>query len=434
MEGMRYTLIKGSFHVVGLSPDGDTIRFQPDETSFVDQLGPEGQRPAWKNDRTRINIRFEAIDALETHFDGKRQNAEFGNAATEAMLRHMGFEEVTFGGRGGTGVTAAEPLSVRGHILAKNLDSFGRVIAFVFAGERDAVDGEPFFVDAAVADESVNVRLLKDGLVYPAFYSSLPVDLKDPLASLTKRVRADRLGLWPASTAHVSEAAAVPDIPTLEELVIWPKLFRRLVRFLKTGAPLSGFDAWLREDPRDRNDLVMLPSGELGNMHDVVQVDSDRLRMLFEPEDLVILPDTIVDTTDPGVDVRPEPQPDQPVSAPVDGLRIVAALVNPAGQDRGNETVTLLNVTPQPIDLAGFEIRDRRRHDDDAEGQRLDGRLDSGDCLRVTLGNRVQLGNSGDDILLIDPSGQVADSVTYDRDAARDQGRTLLFDRTSASV
>ena len=44
-------------------------------------------------------------------------------------------------------------------------------------------------------------------------------------------------------------------------------------------------------------------------------------------------------------------------------MRIVAALVNPVGPAPEAETVTLLNVTPEAVDLTGWSIldRDKRR-------------------------------------------------------------------------
>ncbi len=99
---MRYTLIKGSLHVFGLSHDGETICFQPDNTAF--------------------------IDALETHLGGTHQDPFFGDRATQRMLELLRFDAVTFGSNGR--VSAATPESLDGYILAKNLDSFDRVIAF----------------------------------------------------------------------------------------------------------------------------------------------------------------------------------------------------------------------------------------------------------------------------------------------------------------
>jgi hypothetical protein len=51
---------------------------------------------------------------------------------------------------------------------------------------------------------------------------------------------------------------------------------------------------------------------------------------------------------DKGPDLKKEPAPSR--------ISIIAALVNPAGADAGRETVTLLNLTPGPVDLSGWSI------------------------------------------------------------------------------
>ena len=49
-------------------------------------------------------------------------------------------------------------------------------------------------------------------------------------------------------------------------------------------------------------------------------------------------------------------------SASRTAVRIVAALVNPAGPAPEAETVTLLNASPDPVDLTGWRLVDRARH------------------------------------------------------------------------
>ena len=62
---MGLFLIKGTFHVVGYSPDGDSIRFKA--TNFVNwNLLDPGPRSI--NAKQHMQLRFKGIDALETHF------------------------------------------------------------------------------------------------------------------------------------------------------------------------------------------------------------------------------------------------------------------------------------------------------------------------------------------------------------------------------
>ena len=415
----RYTLIKGSFPIVGTEPDGDTLRFQPDTPALVETLGPAGQAPGWNHDGTQISVRFEAIDALETHFQGTRQQVRLGDLATQVMLHVAGFSSVQ---TSGTRVTSAVPPAVRGHVAANGLDSFGRMIAFVFAGEAVGADGEPLFLDPPLLAASINAQLLAQGLAYPAFYTTLPTDLKDHLAAETRVIRERALGLWPEDAPSLERSADIADLAAAESLAMWPKLFRRLVAYFQAGnAGLAGFGAWLRQDLRNRDDYLQLPDGELGNMHDLVEVNGNRMRLCFRPEDLVVLPDTFV----------PNPVP-VPVPAPTNGaVRLVAALPNPVGTDKDHETVTLINTGASEIDLTGWQVRDRQLQAAAKPGTGLSGTLAPGETLRVPLQPPVALANSGDDLFLLDGSGTLVDQASYTR-AEAGSGVTVLFTKTSS--
>jgi hypothetical protein len=86
---------------------------------------------------------------------------------------------------------------------------------------------------------------------------------------------------------------------------------------------LSKFDEWLRVDPVNRDDRLILPTIELGNMHDLMHIEGDNLSMNYLPESIVIVPDDYVLPT-------PVPVP-VPVPAPAEKgvIRIVARLINP---------------------------------------------------------------------------------------------------------
>ena len=62
---MPFRVIPGRFHVVGYSPDGDSMRFAPDDIARLSGLaGP----PARINARGHVQLRFEGVDTLETHY------------------------------------------------------------------------------------------------------------------------------------------------------------------------------------------------------------------------------------------------------------------------------------------------------------------------------------------------------------------------------
>ncbi|NUT12370.1 MAG: hypothetical protein HOQ38_18045, partial [Nonomuraea sp.] len=54
--------------------------------------------------------------------------------------------------------------------------------------------------------------------------------------------------------------------------------------------------------------------------------------------------------------------------------------------------------------------------------------LAGGGVLQVTLDGRVQLGNQGDTLVLVDPKGVSIDQVTYKADRVH-PGHTICFGR-----
>src|SRR3954470_14879836 len=103
MPAPRYVLISGEFYVLypdlprnGPEPDGDTISFLPDHDDLVWALPRFNGRPPDRKHLGTYSVRFEGIDALETHFQNQHQNLEFANAARDRMLSEVGFTQVDF--------------------------------------------------------------------------------------------------------------------------------------------------------------------------------------------------------------------------------------------------------------------------------------------------------------------------------------------------
>jgi uncharacterized protein YukJ len=107
--------------------------------------------------------------------------------------------------------------------------------------------------------------------------------------------------------------------------------------------------------------------------------------------------------------------------APDGALRIVAALVNPARSPEV-ETVTLLNLTAQDVNLAGWKLLDRDKH-----AMPLSGTIKAGETLRVTLAAPVVLPNKGGIITLLNADGLRVDGVSYTKAEASTPGYSLKF-------
>jgi hypothetical protein len=133
---MPFRVIRGTFHVLGYSPDGDSVRFQPATPSFLSLLsGP----PADLNARGHAQLRFEAIDTLETHFGTLHQPLTPAVRALDFTLLQLGITGVTWDALHQR-VTAAND-GTEGYILSRAVEDNRRPVAFVYAGAPPAADG-----------------------------------------------------------------------------------------------------------------------------------------------------------------------------------------------------------------------------------------------------------------------------------------------------
>jgi hypothetical protein len=219
--------------------------------------------------RGNIPVRYEAIDAFETHFQGAHQNLGFANAAREENLRRLGFTNVVFFEDLPNTVESVDENPLPGHVIANGIESNGRLLGLVYAGASDREDGSEVFVDAPLLDQSVNAKLVATGFAYMEPYDSMPLSLVKHLREVIATARRDAAGLFDVENVSVTKSAQISDLATLQGLVMWPKLFRRLAAYFSEGhAGLGQFDDWIREDPVHRDDSLRLPDGEKGNMHD----------------------------------------------------------------------------------------------------------------------------------------------------------------------
>ncbi|GAA3146233.1 hypothetical protein GCM10010466_41560 [Planomonospora alba] len=105
-------------------------------------------------------------------------------------------------------------------------------------------------------------------------------------------------------------------------------------------------------------------------------------------------------------------------------VRIVAALVDPAGPaGSGHGSVTLLNASPAPVDLAGWRLVDRRGRDLPLP----QGPLAAGAVLTVPATPPFALDDGGGTITLLDPAGLKVHGVSYTAAQGRREGWTVTF-------
>lgn len=265
---MPFLLIRGSFLPTRGQPDGDSVRFTPDNSSLFDRLEAMARRRLKTSTdatgRVSVQLRYEGIDAME-----KDALPDLPKQALDNNKKLIGFRE---------GEVEEPP----GYVLASGIEKNGRPIVFVFAGEPDQDDGEMVFLSAASSRKSVNYAQAKAGLAYPMFYMSLYAELRKELASAVVQARQAKRGVWAADKSNTGfpfkTRSAVRTLPP-----IYPKLYRRLQ---KTNATTA--DGFLAELERQAERVATLSDGRFLRFDDAVKpMAGNKLKLSYLPEDLV---------------------------------------------------------------------------------------------------------------------------------------------------
>ncbi|KAF4434756.1 nuclease [Fusarium acutatum] len=286
-----FKLLHGKFIIANpMQPDGDTVRFKPDNVDFAEELRRGSPGSPIKS--RGVNIRLEAIDALE-----KSQELMGAIAARDKLLDMLGFTGIKYSSDSPFTITSGDQ-EVSGYVLSNGFDSFGsRLVGFVYNGDGSVhgSDGSDIPLSESLVDESVNTALLSEGHVFPAFYDTLPENLRDHLATKSRAARKANKGVWSRSKGFPGDPLILktPILASLQEAVLWPKVYRRLESFLKSGqhSTLDGFRDWLEEDPQMRDDGILLIGSnppESVRLHDVVEASGKSVELKFWPEDFIV--------------------------------------------------------------------------------------------------------------------------------------------------
>lgn len=275
---MPFFIIKGTFHVLGYSPDGDSVRFQADdEANWAKLSGP----PVTLNARRHAQLRLEAIDTLETHYRNLHQPPALATAALDFLLRGLGITGVQWDVLR-TRVTAAKD-ATEGYILSRTVEPNRRPVAFAFAGPPPKPDGSKIELYPEQMMESMNYKSIEAGMAYPTYYKGLFSDLRAALGDASRRARSDNLGVWAEDRTNTGfEVTGIESIT--EEHVILPKLFRRLAEYMEAGGPIAGFKEFLK---MKEDGVTIIPSAHFTHLDTLVEVVGDEVKMTEPPENLI---------------------------------------------------------------------------------------------------------------------------------------------------
>lgn len=262
---MSFTLVKGTFRPAAGTPDGDSVRFEPDDADLMRSI-PRVKMPLTAK---TVQLRYEGVDALEKH--AIQPHAQ---EARDTNLHLLGTQG------------ADDPVGARGYILTREGDKkSGRPVCFVYTGETDEDDGSQIFLQPEHVRASVNYQLMEAGMVYPLFYETLFRELRDELLIALQTARAQNNGYinldQSATGVTYGGQAGLGNLPP-----VFPKLFRRLDDW--NGPTLQGFLNWLEQNDNER--VHTLSDDRFIGFQDALEIIGNDIRLLYAPEDMVFRP------------------------------------------------------------------------------------------------------------------------------------------------
>jgi endonuclease YncB( thermonuclease family) len=278
----QFKVIKGTFHVKSYQPDGDSIRFMAENPAAWDSFTFTS---AAKKKAAKKQLRIEAIDALETHYNGYHQPRPFAIAALEQMLKLLGITDVHYSLSVTTIVDAddAKP----GYIITSGVDRYDRPISFIFPASAKLTDGALLTADEIPLEKSVNYKLARDGLVYPTFYTTTDRRVAAKIRKAVATAHNAARGLWAIDRTR---DLTIWDMRTLQDdYLVMPKLFRRLVEFFDNYGDFEALPAYMA---RQKDNLQLWEDTTPRSLAELMTFDVSGRRMgLATPvEDILFSP------------------------------------------------------------------------------------------------------------------------------------------------
>lgn len=272
---MKLTLLHGWAVVDGYQPDGDTIRFVPDDFRQVRQL-PRSHLVAVGTD-TSVPVRLEGIDAPELHYEGREQPE--ARRALDALLREIHWPPGDLAST--SHAETGRPRGVRIAVLTRACDSHGRVIGYVFG------TGVPRAAAPAL-EQSVNARLLSQGVVYPLAYDTQPKPHRSLFARLALAARRAGAGIWRHDRSREGFPLRTEASLGAHGALVFPKIFRRAVTYFREARSGTLFERWLR-DSSGCDDPVRVADGMQGRLSDLLKHRGGLIHMTHDPVGLTFV-------------------------------------------------------------------------------------------------------------------------------------------------
>lgn len=279
MKLQHYVFVAGEIVLVGKEPDGDSVRFRPDQPELLLEIYRSHLLRVAKDGTHQL--RLEGIDAPETHFGAYAQ--PMGEEARKHFLLDiLGFQSVEFGK---AKVTSAAPEVMRAGILTASADIHGRPISYLLTDASPFGDALTGAIDAVTLKRTANYRMISDGYAYPLLYTSAPADQRAEIANAAREARAANRGIWKKDHSDrfpLADLSSIgwrvghaPAAGTVEPTLIFPKLFRRACSYLDDKG--TDLVEWLVAHDEE-NDRVVVNNQIEVKLSSLVRRENDRYR------------------------------------------------------------------------------------------------------------------------------------------------------------
>ncbi len=291
MASPFYQVIKGEFVIKGKEPDGDSVRFIANNPKLYRAL-KRSFRIKPSNQDGSVQLRFEGIDAPELHYGSAVQ--PLGTEARDQLLDWMGFKNIQFTGKAGNRVTASDPDRIPGAILSTAAETNGRPVSYVVLDAKQLNDGRWVEVNDALLKQTLNFRLLEEGLAYYTAYTSAPMSHREFLREVASKAQDKKLGVWGEDRTSEFTLNDQDSISPPDGQLILPKLFRRCTDYLKAvGEGFRGnLGDWLLSTEgtsRPENDRVVVGDTMELKLSDLLEQRNNRIAFQADLLDIVFV-------------------------------------------------------------------------------------------------------------------------------------------------
>lgn len=238
--------VDGHVLINGYEPDGDTIRFVPNDPSHLIGI-PGSGKPLMP---PPYGVRLLGVDAPELHYIPKGAvgspvlNQPLAMAARDTLLHYLGYTSWT---NAGLKVKDAQPSNtLNWTLLVKSIDTYGRLLAYITPTGL-VKSGQKVQMDPMVLGPTVNYHLVQEGIAYPFLSTSMTSSSIPLMKAAGAKAQYDKKGVWKLDETLHFLSNNYADLDSAGSTLLVPKVFRKYADYLfaRSQGFVGDFVKWL---------------------------------------------------------------------------------------------------------------------------------------------------------------------------------------------